>query len=382
MRIVFATTLSLHGATVQGRIIPLAREFSSRHSVTVLVLNKLEQAIPNVGLKQVGQEPFTRTARGKERLTRWSLFFNVFRTSLNTTRALWQLQPNIVVIAKPLPHNVFGVWLWWLFHRWSAQIILDVDDFELEANILTSLWQRAALHAAELTAVRMATVICVASPFLFDRYEQIGGHQSKRVYLMATGIHLPPGSWRPPPRPALLYSGSLSVSSGHRVDLLGAILREVQVAFPDIKLVIAGFGDNEKEIRDELQKTARSAEVHWFGPYAENDIPTLLNQSTVMLDPIDDSITQRAKSSFRVLAGATVGMPVVTSAIGIRSAYIPAQLHDRFFATPADARSYAEKIINLLQHPLTTGETKLLQEHVVPFQWQLIAQHYEATFSV
>ncbi len=377
MKIAFATTLNLNASTTVGRIIPLAQELAKYHTIHLIHLGDSRAPAPLTS-HTVGQEPFTRTTSGKQRLHGISLVIALKMIALRTALALQQIRPDVIIIAKPLPHNTVGVALYHLFHR-RVKIILDVDDFELTANHLTSLVQRAAIHWAERKAAKLARSIFVATPFLSDHFSQLTNSQ-KTPTLVPTGLdatllnklsQLPPAT-----EPSLLYLGSLSTSSGHRVDLVPEIVKKVHQHYPAATLTIAGHGDDETVLRTAFEQAKLNTAVRWVGRFSYQDVPPLLANASIVIDPIDSSITQRAKSSFRIVVAAAAGRAVITSDIGIRPQLLPAELHARFFAQPANPQDYAAKIIERLQNPLTQTEQLSLKKHAAAFSWTELAKHY------
>src|SRR5687767_2691070 len=120
MRIAFTTTLGKQGSSIIGRVIPLAQELSQNHEVHVLLLepvSSLPEATSQLKYHSVGTEPFQRSSEGKKRLKGLTLLMALVAISFRTARTLHSLKPDRVIIAKTLPHNVFGVWLWQLFNR-------------------------------------------------------------------------------------------------------------------------------------------------------------------------------------------------------------------------------------------------------------------------
>lgn len=377
MKIAFCATLNLNASTLVGRILPLARELSSEHAIHVIHLGESTADQP-LTFHPVGPEPFSRTPHGKKRLRGLSLIIAMKTIALRTALTLHRLRPDIIIIAKPLPHNTLGAALYHFFHR-HAKIFLDVDDFELTANHLTSLVQRAAIHWSERKAAKLAHHIFVATPFLGDHFSQLTNNQ-KIPTLIPTGLDhtlLTELSQLPPPiESSLLYLGSLSTSSGHRVDLLPDILALVQTQYPSTTLTIAGHGDNEVALRETIEQRGFRNYVNWLTPFSLSDVPRLISAASILIDPVDTSITQRAKSSFRPLVAAAAGRPVVTSDVGIRPQLLPAELHARFFAQPANPQDYAAKILNLIQNPLTATEQTNLKKHAANFSWTELAKRY------
>lgn len=377
MIITFATTMSSRGSTVLGRVFPLARQITGQHQTHVLVLGHDEQAHNNstVQTYSIGREPFTRTPQGKKRLNGLPLVLHLFSVSLKTTFALWRLKPAVVVIVKPLPHNVLGVWLWSLFNR-DKKIILDVDDFELTANVLTSCTQRAAIHWAERVGANLADTIICASPFLQDHFTQLTQNK-KKVVMIPTGIEEKLRiARRQDPSPSLLYIGSLSISSGHRIDLLPDILAQLLKQLPDLELHIAGDGDDADKLKNQFAKQELKNHVTWHGRFTSSEVEGFLIHQPIIIDPIDASIANRAKSSFRVMLAATYGLPVVTSDIGIRPYLLPAKLHPRFFAEPANPKDYTIKIAALFKQPLTAQDQTTLRNHSQQFTWRNLGHQY------
>ena len=372
MRIVFATTQSLLGSTMIGRVLPIAKSFTSQHNVHILGFSASTK-INKVSFHNIGKEPFTRTKSGKKRLSGLGLVLNMLQSVFFTTLHLWRLKPDMVIIVKTLPHNVLGVRLWHLFHP-TKKIIIDVDDFELSANKLSSLSQRFSVHYAERAAVKMSNCLIAASPFLLDHFSNL--RKDINAHLIPTGVAIPDINTTIFPPHTLIFLGSTSISSGHRVDLLPEILKLVKEKDPNVKLIIAGSGDDTRLLKDEFRKKNLSSFVHWHGRFSFDQLPALLSQSTLIVDPIDASISNRAKSSFRVSLAAAVGMPVVSSNVGIRPKLLPVQLHNQFFADPGSPSDYADKITSLLRDSLSDTEKKLMKATSQSYTWPVLTKKY------
>lgn len=382
MKIAFATTQTQHGSTMVGRVLPLARYLARQHNVHVLKLSDgglLPANIP-YSFHTVGREPFTRSPQGKRRLSGGRLVANMLSTALRTAVTLWRLDPTHIVVVKTLPANVLGARLAKILSP-RAKIIVDMDDFELTANTLTTLLQRAAVHWSERAALRRAAGAVAASPFLADHIEQLTGF-TLHATVIPTGLpgRVQPATSSATPKTAirLLYIGSVSINSGHRVDILPAVLAQLQrsVSVP-VHIRIAGDGDDVENLRRAFTEQSLTSYVEWTGRFQLSDVPTLLTDVDIVLDPIDDSIAQRAKSSFRVAVAVATGLPVITSNIGIRPHLIPASFHKRFFAEPLNATSYAAQIKALIDAPLTAAEHTALRDNAEHFQEDTLGKNYE-----
>ncbi|MDA1169304.1 MAG: glycosyltransferase [bacterium] len=444
MKIVFLTTQSSMQSTVVGRVFPLAKEFqkmghevvvflhsetpaSSSHSAPVgatrdrpiadVTPGLPAEALAKAGVfpagvttRITGTNPFERTESGKKRHGGLRLIITM---KVNALRAAWGLiteRPDYIILVKPLPENTFAVVLSKL-SLWKTKVILDVDDFELFANNLSSLLERAAIHLSQRVATTLASHIVAATPFLYDHMHQLVAGK-KDITLIPTGLTAEFAAGKTPAfakasagKPgvtsaiglsrvaptgaewdeeagnhSILYIGSISVSSGHRVDLLPEILCEVRKQIPDATLVIAGSGDNEIDLKKRFQELNIEHAVKFFGRFSVDDISDVAAQATILIDPIDASIVSRAKSSFRCALALITAMPIVTSNIGIRTELIPKQLHGKLFAVPADATSYATRIIDILHAPLSDAEKAAMREQSKKYTWEHLARTYSKLF--
>lgn len=410
MKIAFVTTQGLAGSTVIGRILPLAEEFAKKHEVYVLGHSTpsslpLAKGEKKWGWVPVGKDPFLKTPRGKKRLSGISLIIRLKWNAIFSALKLIQLRPEIIIIAKSLPENVLAVWLYIrairVFNsRHSCRVILDVDDFELTANVTSSLIQRAAIHWAERTGAQLADHIITATPFLSDHFEQLT-QGKKKITMIPTGLSEPDSTDSgdlaggaglnnvknsqenrsqnlvKSTASVLVYAGSLTLSSGHRIDLLPNILSEIRKTLPQTQLHIHGEGDDVAKLKTMFAQKNLTDAITWHGRFTHTGLVKQLSADTILLDTIDDNITNRAKSSFRVALAGILGFPVVSSDIGIRPYLIPDEFHARFFAEPGDAADYAAKTMELIRQPLTHNESNSLQTHAQQFTWQTLAQKYE-----
>lgn len=382
MNIVFLTTQSCIQSTVIGRVIPLARQcVALGHRVVLLVHREKDEKessdVKGMQVRVTGVNPFSRSTDGKKRARGLYLIWTM---KLNAWRAVWALiieRPDVIVLVKPLPENTMAASIAKLF-LWNTKIILDVDDFELFANSLSSLLERAAIHASERIATALSSHVVVATPFLHDHIHQMVAGK-KEITLIPTGLD-PMESVVHGAGHVMLYIGSLSLSSGHRVDLLPEILLLVRKQVSDATLLLAGSGDDEAKLRKQFADLGLQDAVSFLGRFSRGDVSSLIAKADVLIDPIDSSIVSRAKSSFRTALALVAGMPIVTSNIGIRTELIPSGFHERFFAIPEDAVSYSQRIGEILMHPLSQTERTQLIEQSKKYTWEELAKMYNSLF--
>jgi glycosyltransferase involved in cell wall biosynthesis len=154
------------------------------------------------------------------------------------------------------------------------------------------------------------------------------------------------------------------------------MLQTVASEYPETRLLIAGTGDSEHNLRAAFARTGLNKSVDWIGRFTIQDICRLLHDRLILIDPVDGSITQRAKSSFRTALAAAAGLPVVSSDIGIRPFMLPPSLHHRFFARPGDAEDYAQKIISLIESPISEQDQNQLRRHSQRHTWENLSRRY------
>lgn len=385
MKIAFLTTQSRVQSTLVGRVLPLAKEFVAMGHTVVLLMHReraeygKEHELINqkgISVRITGTNPFSRSESGKKRQKGLYLIWTM---KVNAWRAAWALitqRPDVIVLVKPLPENTLALVIAKPF-LWNTKVILDVDDFELFANNLSSLLERAAIHASERVATKLSSRIVVATPFLYDHIHQMVAGR-KEITVIPTGLNAIPS--RSQVGGTILYIGSTSVSSGHRVDILPEMLASVRTQVPDATLLIAGSGDDEALLKKQFSDLGLSDAVTFSGRFSKEDVPHLVSKAAVLVDPIDASIVSRAKSSFRTALALATGTPVVTSNIGIRTELVPSELHEKFFAKPQDAASYAEKVAVLLTTPLSDSERVSMVQKSKEYTWEHLAKTYSHLF--
>lgn len=329
-----------------GRMLPLARAVASAgHTVDVLTLagsHKSERSessslerwgeqLPRVRVSLVGPalratdtmhpslvETLARLRKGRAALA----------------EALEQERPDIVVLAKPQLQNAPPTLAF--AARTRVPLVLDADDLEAEASRLPAL---ARWHARTLErrAAGAAALITACSPFLVEHFRRL--NPAARIELLPTGISIPPSVSParlrerlgiPTDATIILYVGSLSLSSGHRVDLLiNAWSRLSLDQGRNAHLVIAGSGMDEEALRERVARDAAlKRRVHFLGRFTPPEDLALAREADLLVDPVDRSRTNEAKSSHRTMLALATGTPIVAGNVGIRPFLLPSSLHE------------------------------------------------------
>lgn len=114
--------------------------------------------------------------------------------------------------------------------------------------------------------------------------------------------------------PTLIYTGSLDMRWG--VDLPIQAMPMLRRQFPDIRLLIAGRGPAEQELRQLAQSLGVNNCVHFKGfmPYA--DLPALLAQADIGIATSRADVFRQYASPLKIVEYMSAGLPVICSGGG------------------------------------------------------------------
>ncbi len=346
MTVLFVCALPPERSSVIGRLLPLAlAAHEAGHTVSVLTLSgstrppfastedrfgvALNLVGPNIRATERSSPGFGET------LVRFLAGLRALDRSLRSTQA------DVLVLCKPQLQNTTPALA--AARRMRCPLLLDVDDLEAEASRAPHVvgW---VLRTLEAKAARAASVITCASPFLVDRFRSL--HRTARVELLPTGIEPRPTSpvhFRerlgiPREEKLILYVGSLSLSSGHRVDaLLEAFERFMSSpSAPPARLILAGDGLDEHELRARAARSPHAARIRFLGRFTPPLDLALAREADLLVDPVDRTPSNEAKSSHRTMLALATGTPIVAGDVGIRRTLLPPALHEPCLYNPAD----------------------------------------------
>ena len=171
----------------------------------------------------------------------------------------------------------------------------------------------------------------------------------------------------------LVYSRLFEFDTGRLV----AILRGVQTAVPNLRILMVGAGLYE----DDAARFRRQAEaagiwqtiedVGWVEPDA---LPALLGQAHVGIYLMEDTLLNRTKCPVKLADMLAVGVPVVAEAVGQVPDYVVDGRTGSLFAT-GDVDGITAELIRILQNPekqarLSAGAKSHIAEN---FSWEHLA---------
>ncbi len=177
-------------------------------------------------------------------------------------------------------------------------------------------------------------------------------------------------------RRELLFVGRLVEKKGLRI-LLDAIPL-ILIKYPDVRLIVAGAGPIEPELRQQCRNLNISDNIDFMGMVPQPQLPYLYQRATMAIFPfvVDKNGDQEG-----------LGL-VVVEAMGCQCPVIASELpaikdtvnHEKtgLFVPPGDVKKLADAIIRVIQYPdmqlkITTNARQMVTEK---FDWDVIAGQY------
>lgn len=389
MRITVVASQSLESSTMIGRIIPLLRELKLLGvSSEILALHHDYKSLENKKFKQsdidvryVGQMAVVKKEDGnKEYKSGVRLLITVAYSTFKIFRSLLSVKSDILYVVKPHPQNLLPAVLVKLLRR--KKIILDSDDLETQANRTQSKLQCRVLGFTEKMGVKFSSAVIACSPFLCEHYKKLGMPEDK-IFYVPTGLDdiskdkllfsregfLQKHNLKSDTK-IILYCGSLSISSGHRLDILLKSLHTLVQDLPRVVLVLAGSGEDRQYLESLAKKLHIEDKIIFCGRYQPTETRSLIELADVVVDPVDDSLTNRAKSSSRVMQALYLNKPVATAAVGIRKNL----LEDiDLVAKPSNATDLTRILKLILTDDQQADKFRSGQGQIKSFHWPRLA---------
>ncbi len=338
MKVVIVSSLGRESSTFLGRLLPLSKELAKKGVKVKLFLlhykyrfcvQKRFQEEKGVTSCYLGQAAFFKDERSKQYFPFLKLLFVLKISSL---RILWTLlkEKNIdaIIVSKPHPHNFTPAILAAKLKR--VKLILDSDDLEYASNKKVTPFQKFILKLTEKVGVKFCDHILACSPFLVEHYKKLGVAEQKITFI-PTGIDLSLKKevlkdkrdikkefGLPQDEKIILYLGSLSIASGHRLDILLTAFKKVAERIDNVFLVIGGSGEDYFFLKEKVKSLKINQKVKFLGRFVQENAFPLIKIADVVADPVDRSPTNKAKSSFRLTEAMYFQKPYVSLNSGIQ----------------------------------------------------------------
>lgn len=174
----------------------------------------------------------------------------------------------------------------------------------------------------------------------------------------------------------LLFVGRLVEKKGlrHLLDAMPAVLR----AHPDARLAVAGFGPEERALREQVRMLGLGHAVRFLGAVPQAELPSLYRRAALFVAPFVRAESGDEEGLGLVLVEAIgCGCPIVVGSVAAMEEVFGADLP----AVAVDARDalvLAARIIAALDDPEVSRESaaRLRATVVERFDWERIADAY------
>jgi glycosyltransferase involved in cell wall biosynthesis len=281
-----------------------------------------------------------------------------------------------------IPNAPIAVLIGWL-RRTPVVISLHGSDVYVAEKLAPAKWLAR-------WAFKRAKAVTASSPDLLSRAQKLGAPQDpERARFIPYGANVT-GKWKNStltetrsvrPYPTLVCVGRLVYKKGFEYAIKA--LPEILTKFPDTRLLIAGKGDLEAELKELARKYGVAAQVEFVGVVAHDQIPAFLAESSVFLLPsiVDDNGNVDGLPN-TLLEAMTTGCAIVASKV----AGVPEVIqngHNGLLVPQRDSQALARAIISLLadaQLRRTLGRNAH-QTVVNQLSWQAIVSRYIEVFS-
>ncbi len=234
-------------------------------------------------------------------------------------KELWRYVNLCQVLDPPYDLAVYGypgnAWLASLLKRSGRVKRLIYDDWDYHPGLESGPLARRSVENRERMCVRQADATITINPLLARLRTQQG---AKQIAVVPNGVNLDLFSQarrHVAHTPTLTYMGSLSPIWG--VDLAIRAMPSLLRVIPDLRLLIAGYGPAEPDLRKLSQMLQVTEHVNFLGRFEYADLPSILTQADIGI------ATSTPNSSFRYYASPlklieymAAGLPVIASRVG------------------------------------------------------------------
>ena len=180
----------------------------------------------------------------------------------------------------------------------------------------------------------------------------------------------------------VLTAGRLVRKKGFEY-LIDAMTR-VRASHPHARLVIAGGGDLEQELRSRATDAGVGSVVHFLGSVAQSEMPALLAAADVLAVPsVRDDAGNVDGLPNVVMESLASGTPLVATAAGGIGAVVD-EGRTGFLVPERDAAALADTLVRVLTDPALRARVGLAarQEVCALHTWERFAERLEVIFDI
>ncbi len=232
---------------------------------------------------------------------------------------LWRYINLCRAIAPPYDLAIFGhpenAWLAWLLKRSGRVKRLIYDDRDYVAGWEHSRFSKQLMENRERLCVRHADAVLSANALLARLRMQQGARQ---VLVVPNGVDLSlfaRARQKVPHPPTMIFMGTLSPLWG--IDLAIKAMPALLHSIPDIRLLIAGAGPAEADLRALSQALDVTESVSFLGPLEYQALPAVLAEADVgIATSMPGSKFRYYASPLKLIEYMAAGLPVIATRVG------------------------------------------------------------------
>lgn len=384
--ITFFANLSLESPNGVGRYFPIAKELVKKgYKINIIVLHhhfsslkQKEFVKDGVNVYYVGQMQVLKIGDEKKYLSKPQLIKTVFLSTLKMCLKGLRLKTDIIYLFKPQPIAGTAALITKLIK--GKKFFIDCDDYEAQSNTFSSKIEKFIFSSFENILPKFADKITVHNSFLIQRYISLGIDKQKILFLPngvdiqrfqnlnEQEIHKLKHRFNLRDKKIVLYFGSLSLKSGHSIDLLLKSFVTVEKKIKNVVLLLVGGGEDINLLRN-YTHDLKLKSVIFVGRVDSAEIPGYIRLADVTVDPVYDTPANKARSPLKVFESMALGVPVVTGDVGDRKP-ITKNGKTGVLVKPGDEKELAKGIIRvLLNKDLATNMSKQSLKTIKEYQW-------------
>jgi len=293
--------LSTASPTLPGRILPLLNKvapnklkiFALHHQESLREITRFNQ----YKIHYYDSMLFIKNKDSKKYYSTFSLFRKALLISLKTSLIILKNFKKIekIIFVKSQPIHFLPFLLAKILNIF---IIIDIDDIEFLSNKYPFPF---FFRYVEEFLIKKSNLIIVATPYLYRFYLPF----NRSIHYIPTPINARTKLKQKKKTPKsdklikLSYFGSVSRK---RLDILfeafNVLHSQIQEKY---RLVIAGYGQDLSYYKNKYQPLVSAGVLSFFGEYTSHNLPSLLEETDVIVDPQPYNLEGKSKSSSRLL---------------------------------------------------------------------------------
>lgn len=234
-------------------------------------------------------------------------------------RDLWRYFVLRQVITSAYDLAILGdpqnAWLAWLLKRSGRVKQLIYDDWDYFPGWEHNRFSIQLMESRERLCVRLADAIFTVNTLLAQRRMQQGARQ---VLVVPNGTDLSlfaRARQKAPHSPTLIYMGTLAPLWG--IDLVIKAMPALLHAIPNIRLLIAGTGPAEADLKALSQELGVAESVSFLGRLEYHALPAVLAKADIgIATSRPDSEFRKYASPLKLIEYMAAGLPVIATRVG------------------------------------------------------------------